>query len=103
METPFFPAFRARLAALGKRVQFLRQQNLLHLEKLFAPLLPAGLLSQAEEGPNSRDRIYSVRRTFFGFLYQVLNPHSCYGGRVVSLRRWWPAYWHRFHFRVLRQ
>jgi len=74
METPFFPAFRARLAALGKRVQFLRQQNLLHLEKLFAPLLPAGLLSQAEEGPNSRDRIYSVRRTFFGFLYQVLNP-----------------------------
>src|SRR6266705_5864155 len=74
METPFFPAFRARLAALGKRVQFLRQQNLLHLEKLFAPLLPAGLLSQAEEGPNSRDRIYSLRRTFFGFLYQVLNP-----------------------------
>ena len=74
METPFFPAFRARLAALGKRVQFLRQQNLLHLEKLFAPLLPAGLLSQAEEGPNSRDRIYSLRRTFFAFLYQVLNP-----------------------------
>jgi hypothetical protein len=31
-------------------------------------------LSQADEGPNSRDRIYSVRRTFFGFLYQVLNP-----------------------------
>src|SRR6266851_8396988 len=74
MQTPFFPAFRARLAALGKRVHCLRQQNLLHLEKLFAPLLPASLLSQADEGPNSRDRIYSVRRTFFGFLYQVLNP-----------------------------
>jgi len=74
VETPFFPAFRARLAALGKRVHCLRQQNLLHLEKLFAPLLPAGLLSQAEEGPNSRDRIYSLRRTFFAFLYQVLNP-----------------------------
>src|SRR6266446_4313220 len=74
METPFFPAFRARLAALGKPVLFLRQQNLLHLEKLFAPLLPAGLLSQADQGPNSRDRIYSLRRTFFGFLYQVLNP-----------------------------
>jgi len=74
MKTPFFPAFRARLAALGQRVHSLRQQNLLHLEKLFAPLLPAGLLSQAEEGPNSRDRIYSLRRTFFAFLYQVLNP-----------------------------
>jgi len=53
METPFFPAFRARLAGLGQAGQFLRQQNLLHLEKLFAPLLPAGLLSQAEEGPNA--------------------------------------------------
>ncbi len=74
MQTPFFPAFRAHLAALGKRVHCLRQQNLLHLEKLFAPLLPASLLSQADEGPNSRDRIYSVRRTLFGFLYQVLNP-----------------------------
>ena len=85
METPFFPAFRARLAALGKRVQFLRQQNLLHLEKLFAPLLPAGLLSQAEEGPNSRDRIYSLRRTFFAFLYQVLNP-DCPCREIVRRR-----------------
>jgi hypothetical protein len=41
---------------------------------LFGPLLPAGLLSQADEGPNSREQIYSVRRIFFGFLYQVLNP-----------------------------
>lgn len=31
-------------------------------------------MSQADEGPNSRDRIYSVRRTFFGFLHQALNP-----------------------------
>ena len=75
MHTPFFPAFRARLAPLGRRVQHLRQQSLCHLERLLAPLLPPGLLSQAEEGPNSRGRVYSVRRTFFGFLYQVLNPN----------------------------
>ncbi|HWQ91875.1 MAG TPA: IS4 family transposase [Clostridia bacterium] len=31
-------------------------------------------MAQADEGPNSREQIYSVRRTFFGFLYQVLNP-----------------------------
>jgi hypothetical protein len=36
--------------------------------------LPPGLLSQADEGPNSRERVFSLRRTFFGFLYQVLNP-----------------------------
>lgn len=74
MHTPFFPPLRPRLAALGRRVHQLRQQSLTHLEQLFGPLLPPGLLSQSEEGPNSRDRIYSVRRTCFAFLYQVLNP-----------------------------
>src|ERR1035438_1512739 len=74
MHTPFFPAWRPRLAALGRRVQHLRQQSLCHLELLLGPLLPPGLLAQADEGANSRERIYSVRRTFFGFLYQVLNP-----------------------------
>jgi hypothetical protein len=74
MHTPYFPAFRARLAPLGRRAQQLRQQSLGHLELLLNPLLPPGLLSQADEGPNSRERIYSLRRTFFGFLYQVLNP-----------------------------
>jgi len=76
MHTPFFPAFRPRLAALGCRVQNLRQQSLCPLELLLAPFLPPGLLSQAEEGRNSRDRVYSVRRTFFGFLYQVLKPDT---------------------------
>src|SRR5467141_4946249 len=74
MHTPFFPPWRARLAALGQRVEQLCQQSLAHLEQLLGPLLPPGLLSQCEEGPNSRDRIYSLRRTFFGFLYQVLKP-----------------------------
>src|ERR1035441_591942 len=74
MHTPFFPAWHPRLAALGRRVQHLRQQSLCHLELLLGPLLPPGLLAQADEGANSRERIYSVRCTFFGFLYQVLNP-----------------------------
>lgn len=73
--TPFFPAWRPRLAPLGRRAQHLRRQSLWQLDLLFGPLLPSWLLAQADEGPNSRERIYSVRRTFFGFLYQVLNPH----------------------------
>lgn len=59
---------------MGQRVRQLRQQSLMHLDLLFGSFLPAGLLSQSDEGPNSREQIYSVRRTFFGFLYQVLNP-----------------------------
>jgi hypothetical protein len=76
MHTSFFPAFRARLAPMGRRVEQLRQQSLCHLELLLGPLLPPGLLAQADEGPNSRERIFSVRRTFFGFLYQVLKPDT---------------------------
>ena len=60
---------------MGQRVERLRRQSLMHLDLLFGSLLPASLLAQADEGPNSREHIYSVRRTFFGFLYQVLNPH----------------------------
>src|SRR5438876_439402 len=75
MHTPFFPAWRTRLATLGRRVQHLRQQSLCHLELLLAPFLPPGLLSPVDDGPNSRERVFSVRRTFFGFLYQVLNPN----------------------------
>ncbi len=72
--TPFFPAWRSRLAPLGQRVRHLRRQSLMHLDLLFSSLLPSWLLAQTDEGPNSREQIYSVRRTFFGFLYQVLNP-----------------------------
>lgn len=74
--TPFFPAWRSRLAAFGRRVHRVRQESLLNLELLFAASIPPWLLSQTDEGTNSRDRVYSVRRTFWGFLYQVLNP-SC--------------------------
>jgi len=74
MYTPFFPEWGHRFGPMGRRVRHLRQQSLCHLELLLAPFLPAGLLSQADEGPNSRERVFSVRRTFFGFLYQVLKP-----------------------------
>ena len=72
--TPFFPAWRPRLAPLGQRVHRLRRQSLMHLDRLFGWLLRSWLLAQTDGGPNSREQIYSVRRTFFGFLYQVLNP-----------------------------
>ena len=74
MHTPFFPAFRPRLAACRKHLENLRQHSLCQLEVLLTPFLPPGLLAQEDQGDNSRDRIYNKRRTFFGFLYQALNP-----------------------------
>ena len=76
MHTPFLPGFGGRLGPLRRAVQQLRQHSLCTLELLLAPFLPPGLLSQTDQGPNSRQRIYTLRRTFFGFLYQVLKPDT---------------------------
>jgi len=86
MHTPFFPQFRARFAACRRRLQQVRQNRLLQLEHLFGQFLPPGLLAPAEEGPNSRERVFSRRRTFWCFLYQVLHP-GCPCRKVVRHTR----------------
>jgi hypothetical protein len=52
MDTPFFPHWRARLASFGLRAPSLRALPLPHIEKLFASILPADLLAQAQSGLN---------------------------------------------------
>ena len=77
MQTHFFPAFRSRLAALGRRTaQAIRQATLSQLQEHLRNLLPAPLLSATDEGLNSRDRIFSLRLTFELFLWQVLTPRT---------------------------
>jgi Transposase DDE domain len=77
MHTPDFPSLRPRLAALGRRTtQTLRQATLCQLQHFLRDLLPPALLSAEDEGPNSRDRVFSLRLTFDCFLWQVLNPKT---------------------------
>jgi hypothetical protein len=77
MQTPWFPEWRRRLAALGRRsVRSLRQLTLHQLDQHLAGLLPAHLLSQADEGPFSRARIYTLRLTLECFLWQMLTPNT---------------------------
>jgi hypothetical protein len=77
MHTPYFPAWRSRLAALGRRTtRALRQATLAQLQDHLRDFLPAPLLSTEDEGPNSRERIFSLRLTCECFLWQVLNPHT---------------------------
>jgi hypothetical protein len=77
MLTPYFPALRSRLAALGRRTaQTVRQTTLIQLQQHLHDLLPAPLLSSEEEGPNSRERIYTLQLTFECFLWQLLNPKT---------------------------
>ena len=77
MHTPYFPTFRSRLAALGRRTaHLLRQATLAQLEDHLRDFLPAPLLSAEDQGPNSRDRIFSLRLTFECFLWQLLKPKT---------------------------
>ncbi len=77
MHTPYLPAFRSRLAALGRRTaQTVRQATLGQLQEHLRELLPLGLLSAEDEGPNSRERIFPLRLTFECFLWQVLKPRT---------------------------
>ncbi len=77
MNTPYFPAWRCRLAALGRRpTAALRQTTLAQLQQHLRDLLPAPLLSAEEDGPNSRDRSFSLRLTFECFVWQMLKPKT---------------------------
>jgi hypothetical protein len=77
MHTPYFPALRSRLAALGRRtLQTVRQTTLVQLQQHLRDLLPAPLLSSEDEGPNSRDRVFCLRLTFECFLWQMLKPRT---------------------------
>lgn len=74
--TPFFPEWRHRLAPMGRRLGKVRQHSLVWLEKLFEEWIEPDALSQERKGNHSRQRIFTLRRTFWGFLYQALNPSS---------------------------
>lgn len=74
MNTPCFPAWRSKLAAFGRRAQTYRCAAEVAHE--FSRFLPRTLLAQAERGAGSRKRIFTRRSTFWGFLWQVLQPHT---------------------------
>ena len=77
MLTPYFPALRSRLAALGRRTaQTVRQTTLAPLQQHLCDVLPAPLLSAEEDGLNSRERVFSLRLTFECFVWQMLKPKT---------------------------
>ncbi len=77
MTTPLFPAFRARLAALGQRTaRHFRQATLEQLTRHLAELIPVHLLASADAGLNSRERLYTLRLTCECFLWQMLQCNT---------------------------
>jgi hypothetical protein len=77
MTTPFFPALRPKLAPLGRRVaQSLRQTTLAQFQEQLGAIIPVHLLSQADDGPHSRDRCFNLRLTLECFVWQMLKPRT---------------------------
>jgi hypothetical protein len=77
MNTPYFPAFRPQLAPARRgATQQVRRATLHELEQFLQNIFPPQLLSQQDEGPHSRERIFTLCLTLQCFLWQALNPGS---------------------------
>ena len=77
-DTPFFPAWRAHLhrrRPLKAAFEQLRRCTLDKLEERLGLFL-AGLPELSAAGISERERPYSVRRTFWCFLWQMLQPNG---------------------------
>lgn len=62
---------------MGRRtVRPLRQATLAQLQEHLRDVLPAPLLSSEEDGPNSRQRVFSLRLTLECFVWQMLRPKT---------------------------
>ena len=75
--TPFFPAFRARLASLGRGLARalppLRQCTLSQIETAVGRFVPAAAFQPA---PSARECPFSLHRTFWCFVWQMLNENT---------------------------
>ena len=75
--TPFFPAFRARLSALGRGVAralpALQQCTLSQIEAVVGRFVPAAAFQPAR---SARERPFSLPRTFWCFVWQMLGENT---------------------------
>lgn len=74
---PFFPALRARLAGLGRggaqALPALRQCTLSQIETAVGRFVPAAAFQPA---PSARECPFSLHRTFWCFVWQMLNENT---------------------------
>jgi hypothetical protein len=78
--TPFFPAWRPRLAPAGPRCAHtraaLRPATLSQIEVPLAPALPAELLKKTATGAHSREQVYTLARTWWCWVWQILQANT---------------------------
>lgn len=90
--TPFFQAFGPLLFGRPVRhatARLKRAGSLEDLYELFGHLFSDKLLELEESGPNSRERVFSPKVTFWTFVAQVLSPGSPCREAVRLVEAWW--------------
>jgi len=90
--TPFFKEFGALLFGRPARNVFEKLKKLDAMQELyeiFGHMFPERLLELSDAGPNSRERIFSPRVTFWAFVAQVLSPGSPCREIVRRVQAWW--------------
>lgn len=78
--TPFFPSLRASLAPMGVRTKSIRQSlkraTLLQIEDRLGPALKPEILRKPSKGDHCRQRVFSLTRTFWCWIWQVLQANT---------------------------
>jgi hypothetical protein len=80
MQTPFFPAWRPRLAplraSLRQTADPFTRATLCQVEQTLQPALPPGLLQKPARGPHSRRRVFGLTRTFWCWVWQIFQGNT---------------------------
>jgi DDE family transposase len=78
--TPFFPSLHSRLAPLGLRsiplLRQIRQRTLSQIEQSFRAALPDFLFPKNRSGDHSRERVFTLTRTLWCWIWQVLQANT---------------------------
>ena len=77
MNTPCFPAFRQKLAALGRRTADRpRPASPIDVEAQCKRFLSGRALDPPDDGPRPRRRLFFLSRVFWCFVWQALQPRT---------------------------
>ena len=76
MNTPYFPVWRRKLAAVGRRAALCRRQSPVEIESQCSRFLSRGALVPPPKGTRRRQRVFFLSRVFWCFVWQVLQPRT---------------------------
>jgi len=88
MNTPFFPAWRRKLAAVGRRTLLGTRQTPAEIEEQCGRFLSKTALIPPPTGAASRRRVFFLSRVFWCLVWQVMQPRTSCRAVVRQVQAW---------------